>query len=54
MNRPRNYQSEGSWTKIIRYKNNTNELIHKTERLTDFNKLVVTKGEGRDRSGVWD
>ena len=32
------------WNPIL--KNNTNELIHKTEVLTDIeNKLMVTKGE---------
>ena len=38
-------------------KNDTNELIYKTRRLTDVeNKLVVTKGERqeRDKLGVWD
>ena len=40
-------------------KNNTNELIYKTETdSTDIeNKLMVTKGEsggGRDKLGVWD
>ena len=36
----------------------TNELIHKTEGLTDIqNKLMVIKRErgwGRDKFGVWD
>ena len=38
-------------------KNDTNELIYKTERLTDFkNKLIVPKGKswGWDKLGVWD
>ena len=39
-------------------KYDTNELIHKTERLTDIqNKLTVIKRErgwGRDKLGVWD
>ena len=38
-------------------KNNTNEFIYKTNRLTDIeNKLMVTKGERkrRDKLGVWD
>ena len=38
-------------------KYDTNELIYKTNRLTDTdNKLMFTKGEGgeRDKLGVWD
>ena len=39
-------------------KNDTNELIYKTETDSDIeNKLMVTKGErwrGRDKLGVWD
>ena len=38
-------------------KNDTNELIYKTERITELeNKFMVTKGEGawRDKLGVWD
>ena len=38
-------------------KNDTNELIYKTERLTDFkNKLIVPKGKswGWDKLDVWD
>ena len=39
-------------------KNDTNELIYKTNRFTDFkNKLMVTKGGkavGRDKLRVWD
>ena len=42
----------------VESKNDTNELIYKTERLTDIeNKFMVTKGVGgvgRDKSGVWD
>ena len=45
---------------ILILKNDTNELIYKTETdLTDIeNKLMVTKreawGGGRDKSGPWD
>ena len=38
-------------------KNDTNELIYKTNRLTDIeNKLMVTKGKGggRDKLGAQD
>ena len=40
-------------------KNDTNELIYKTERDSDIeNKLTVTKGEsrvgGRHKLGIWD
>ena len=38
-------------------KKSTNELIYKTDRLTDIeNKLMVTKREGgkRDKWEVWD
>ena len=38
-------------------KNNTNQSIHKTNRLTDIeNKLMVTEGEreGVDKLGAWD
>ena len=36
-------------------KNDTNELIYKTNRLTDIeNKLTVTKRGGGDKLGVWD
>ena len=43
-------------------KNDTNELIYKTETDSDIeNKLLVTKGEsggrgggGRNKLGVWD
>ena len=37
-------------------KNDTNELIYKTETDSDFkNKLIVTKGEmGGYKSRVWD
>ena len=35
-------------------KNYTNELTYKTYRLTDIeNELMVTKGEGNDKLGVW-
>ena len=49
------------WNLIL--KNDTNELIDKTERFTDFeNKLMVTKGKhggaggggGSAKSGAWD
>ena len=40
------------------FKNDTNELIYKTETLTDFeNKLMFTKREmleAGDKLGVWD
>ena len=37
-------------------KNDTNELIYKTERDSHRNKLMVTKRkrEGRDKLGLWD
>ena len=38
-------------------KKDTNELIYRTNRLTDIeNKFTVSMGErwGRDKSGVWD
>ena len=38
-------------------KNSTNELIYKTDRLTDVaNKVMVSKGKrrSRDKLGVWD
>ena len=37
-------------------KNDTNELIYRTNRLTDIeSKLMVIKGiGGRDKLGVWD
>ena len=39
-------------------KNSTNELIYKTEIVTDVeNKLTITKkerGQGRDKLGDWD
>ena len=44
-------------TYIWNLKNDTNELIYKTSKLTDVeNKLVVTKGERQERDilGVWD
>ena len=40
------------------FKNDTNELVCKTNRPTDIeNKIMVTKretGQGRDKLGVWD
>ena len=40
-------------------KKDTNELIYKTNRLTDIeNKLIITNGDSerrkRDKLGVWD
>ena len=37
-------------------KKDTNEFIYKTERLTDIENAMVTKGESgrRDKLGVWD
>ena len=38
-------------------KKGTNEVIHRTERVTDVaNKFTVTKGErkGKDKLGYWD
>ena len=68
MGGPRDYHTK--WSKSERerqiydiayvwnLKNGTNELIYKTERVTDVeNKLMVTKGEsrwGRDKLSVWD
>jgi len=43
---------------MVSPKNDTNELIYKTETLTDLeNKVYGYQGEGvkrRDRLGVWD
>ena len=68
MDGPRDFHTKWSQTEKDKYdmtslmwnlKNNTNELIYKTETdSTDIeNKLMVTKGEsggGRDKLGVWD
>ena len=43
-------------TYLWNMKQGTNELIHKTNRLTDIeNKLMLIKGEGeRDKLGDWN
>ena len=49
--------SEKWYQSYVESKNDSNELIYKTETDSDLgNKLIVMKGEGgrEDKSGCWD
>ena len=51
------YISEKWYQSYVDSKNDSNELIYKTETDSDLeNKLTVMKGEGgrEDKSGCWD